>query len=150
MIATDPADSAVVVMYWDSAGKRLVGLMVVRRSDGYACFVQLPAVLEQRLKMLDRQFVEDHAAQLMAIAYEGLPVCEFEEDRVISREFLQQGYQPAAARTMRHIPAELIASNPGGVATWQSAGFIVDADEIDLDRSRQRRKTGPPTNRPKY
>jgi hypothetical protein len=60
------------------------------------------------------------------------------EDRVISREFLQQGYQPAAAGTMRHIPAELIASNPDGVATWQSAGFIVDVGEIDLDRSRQR------------
>jgi hypothetical protein len=139
MIATDPADSAVVVMCWDNGGTRLVGLMVVRRSDGHACFVELPDALRERLKTLDRQFVEDHAAELMAIAYEGLPDCEFEEDRVISGEFLQQGYQPAEAGMMRHIPAELIASNPEGIATWQAAGFIVDVGEISLERSHERR-----------
>jgi hypothetical protein len=48
------------------------------------------------------------------------------EDRVISREFLQQGYQPAGAGMVRNIPAELIARSPDGVATWQAAGFIVD------------------------
>jgi hypothetical protein len=40
---------------------------------------------------------------------------------------------------MRHIPAELIASNPEGIATWQAAGFIVDVGEISLERSRERR-----------
>jgi hypothetical protein len=81
MIATDPADSAVVVMCWDNGGKRLVDLMVICRSDGYACFVELPAALRERLRVLDRQFVEDHAAQLMAIAYEG---CRFASSRRIA------------------------------------------------------------------
>src|ERR1700720_4765604 len=51
----------------------------------------------------------------------------------------QQGYQPAVPGTMRHIPAELIASNPSGIATWQAAGFVVDVGEIDLAQYRQRK-----------
>ncbi|WP_158744946.1 hypothetical protein [Acidisphaera sp. L21] len=132
MIGADAMDSAVAVMCWDNGGQRLVGLMVVRRVDGHACFVELPPELEERLAVLDLKFVEDNAAQLLAIAYEGLSACAFEEDRVVSGGFLLQGYHPAVPGTMRHIPAELIASNPSGIATWQAAGFIVDVGEIDL------------------
>ena len=139
MTGSDAADTAVALMCWDNGGQRLVGLMVVRRVDGHACFVEMPPVLEQRLAMIDVKFVEENAAQLLAIAYEGLTACEFEEDRVVSSDFLQQGYQPAVPGTMRHIPAELIASNPSGIATWQAAGFIVDVGEIDLAQYRQRR-----------
>lgn len=134
MIGSDTADSAVAVMCWDDGGRHLVGLMIVRRADGHACFVEMPPELEQHLVTLDRQFVEDNAAQLLEIAYQGLPDCEFEEDRVISREFLLQGDQPATAGTMRHIPSDLVAGNPEGIPTWQSAGFIVDVGEIDLER----------------
>jgi hypothetical protein len=137
MIGSDATDSAVAVMCWDNGGQRLVGLMVVRRVDGHACFVELPPELEERLAVLDLKFIEENAARLLAIAYEGLMACAFEEDRVVSAEFLQQGYQPAVPGTMRHIPAELIASNPSGIATWQAAGFIVDVGEIDLVRYRK-------------
>jgi hypothetical protein len=136
MTENNLANSAVAVMCWDSGGENLVGLMIVRRADGHACFVDIPPDLEKRLAKLDRTYVKDHAAELLALAYEGLPACDFEEDRVISEEFLQQGHQPATPGTMRHIPAELIASNPSGIATWQSAGFIVDVGELDLTRYR--------------
>jgi hypothetical protein len=139
MIEHDKTDSAVAVMCWDHGGKRLVGLMVVRRVDGHACFVDMPPDLEKRLEVIDVKFVEQHAAQLLAIAYEGLVGCEFEEDRVISREFWRQGFVPAVAGTMRHIPAERIASNPGGVATWDAAGFLVDVGEMDLAIHYQRK-----------
>jgi hypothetical protein len=139
MIEHDKADSAVAAICWDSFGQRLVGLMVVRRADGHACFVEMPPDLEKRLEVRDVKFVEEHAAQLLTIAYEGLVESFFEEDRVISPEFLQQGYRPAVAGTMRHIPPELIASNPSGIATWQAAGFIVDIGEIDLVLCRRRR-----------
>jgi hypothetical protein len=99
----------------------------------------MPADLEKRLAVIDVKFVEANAAQLLAIAYEGLTACEFEEDRVVSSDFLQQGYQPAVPGTMRHIPAELIASNPSGIATWQAAGFVVDVGEIDLALYRQQK-----------
>lgn len=137
MIGTYSTDSAVVVMCWDNGGQRLVGMMIVRRADGHACFVELPPALEERLAVLDLRFVEENAARLLAIAYDGLDDCEFEKDRVVSGEFLKEGYDPAMPGTMRHIPAELIASNPSGVATWQAAGFIVDVGEIDLTRYRQ-------------
>jgi hypothetical protein len=132
MIGWQLANSAIVVVCWDNGGAHLVGLMVVRRSDGHACFVELPPELERRLATLDRQFVEDNAAQLLNIAHSGLSDCEFEEDQVISRDFLRQGHEPAAAGTMRHIPSELIAGTPSGIPPWQSAGFIVDVGEIDL------------------
>jgi len=139
MTENDLADSAVAVMCWDSGGENLVGLMIVRRADGHSCFVDIPPDLEKRLAKLDRTYVEDHAAELLAIAYEGLSTGEFEEDRVISKKFLQQGHQSAMAGTMRHIPAELIANNPFGIADWQSAGFIVDVGELDLTRYRHGR-----------
>lgn len=132
MIETNLSDSAVALMCWDNGGMHLVGLMVVRREDGHACFVELPPELEQRLETLDRQFVADNAAQLLKLAYDGLSVCEFAEEDVISREFLQQGHCPATAGTMRHIPAERIPGNLPGIETWQTAGFIVDVGEIDL------------------
>jgi hypothetical protein len=97
----------------------------------------MPSALEERLAVIDVKFVEENAARLLTIAYEGLTACEFEEDRVVSPDFLQQGYQPAVPGTMLHIPAELIASNPAGIATWQAAGFIVDVGEIDLALYRQ-------------
>ncbi len=137
MIETKLTDAAVAVMCWDEGGKRLLGLMIVRRSDGHACFVKIPRDLEMRLATLDRQFVEDNASKLLDLAYEGLSICEFAEERVISREFLQQGYHPATAGNMRYIPAKLVAANPTGIATWQAAGFIVDVGEIDLARFRQ-------------
>jgi hypothetical protein len=139
MTEIDTADTAIALMCWDNGGQRLVGLMVVRRLDGYACFVEMPPDLDERLAVIDVKFVEENAATLLAIAYEGLSACEFEEDRVVSGEILQQGYQPAVPGTMRHIPAELIASNPSGIATWQAAGFIVDVGEIDLERYRKSR-----------
>jgi len=139
MIETYSADSAVVVMCWDNGGQRLVGMMIVRRADGHACFVDLPPALEERLAVLDLKFVEENAARLLEIACEGLDDCEFEEDQIVPPEFLQQGYDPAVPGTMRHIPAEFIASNPSGIATWQAAGFIVDVGEIDLVRYRQRK-----------
>lgn len=113
--------------------------MIVRRVDGHACFVELPPALEERLAVLDLKFVDEKSAGLLEIAYEGVDDCEFEEDRVVPPEFLQKGYDPAVPGTMRHIPAELIASNPLGVAPWQAAVFIVDAGEIDLTRYRQRK-----------
>ncbi len=131
------SDSAVAVMCWDNGGMHLVGLMVVRREDGHACFVELPPELEERLAMLDRQFVVDNGARLLKLAYEALLVCEFREEEVISREFLQQGHQPATAGTMRHIPAERVPGNLPGVETWQAAGFIVDVGEIDLAHLRR-------------
>jgi len=134
MVFDSKADSAVAVMCWDNGGKRLVGLMVVRRADGYACFVEMPAELENLLQVVDVKLVEQHAAQLLAIACEGLAECDFDEDRVISPEFLQQGFEPAVPGTMRHIPAERIASNPMGITTWEAAGFLVDVGEIDLAR----------------
>jgi hypothetical protein len=137
MIGIYTADSAVALMCWDNGGQRLVGLMVVRRVDGHACFVEMPPDLEERLAVIDVKFVEENAAPLLAIAYEGLTACEFGEDRVVSLEFLRQGYYPAVPGTMRHIPAELIASNPAGITTWQAAGFIVDVGEIDLARYRR-------------
>ena len=134
MVGSDAADSAVAVMCWDDGGRHLVGLMIVRRADGHACFVEMPVDLEQRLATLDRQFVAANADRILEIAYQGLPDCEFKVDRVISREFLLQGEQPATAGTMRHIPAALVAGDPSGVPTWRSAGFIVDVGEIDLAR----------------
>jgi hypothetical protein len=139
MTGMETTDTAVALMCWDNGGQRLVGLMLVRRLDGHACFVEMPADMEKRLAMIDVKFVEANAAQLLTIAYEGLTACEFEEDRVVSSDLLQQGYQPAVPGTMRHIPAELIASNPSGIATWQAAGFVVDVGEIDLALYRQRR-----------
>ncbi len=132
MIGCHLASSAIVVACWDNGGAHLVGLMVVRRSDGHACFVELTPELERRLATLDRQFVENNAAQLLNIARSGLTNCEFQDDPVISPDFLRQGHQPAAAGTMRHIPSEMIAGTPSGIPTWQSAGFIVDVGEIDL------------------
>ena len=132
-------DSAVAVMCWDNGGNHLLGLMIVRRADSYACFVDLPPELEQRLAALDRVFVQENAEQLLAIAYAKLDECEFDEDRVISPEFLLQGHNPAVAGTMRHIPAELVASMAPGMETWQAAGFIVDVGEIDLTRSGRKR-----------
>jgi thermostable 8-oxoguanine DNA glycosylase len=139
MVDDERMDSAVAVMCWDNGGRRLVGLMIVRRADGHACFVEMPPDLEKLLTVIDVKFVEQHAAHLLAVAYEGLVDCEFEEDRVISREFLQQGFEPAVPGTMRHIPAERIASNPNGITTWEAAGFLVDVGEIDLARLRRGR-----------
>lgn len=132
-------DSAVAVMCWDNGGNHLVGLMIVRRADSYASFVDLPPELEERLATLDRRYVQDNAEQLLAIAYAKLDECEFDEDRVISPEFLLQGHNPAVAGTMRHIPAELVASMAPGMETWQAAGFIVDVGEIDLARFSRKR-----------
>jgi hypothetical protein len=126
--------SAVAVMCWDNGGNHLLGLMIVRRADAHACFVDLPPELEQRLATFDRKFVEDNAERLLEIAYAKLGECEFDEDRVISPEFLKQGHNPAVAGTMRHIPAELVASMAPGMETWQAAGFIVDVGELDLTR----------------
>ena len=137
MIEMKPSDAAVAVMCWDEGGKRLLGLMVVRRSDGHACFVKIPHELELRLETLDRKFVEDNAVMLLELAYEGLLERELSRDQVISRGFLQHGYHPATAGNMRYIPAELVAANPGGIATWQAAGFIVDIGEVDLARVRR-------------
>jgi hypothetical protein len=137
MIGTAPADSAVAMMCWDNGGKRLVGLMIVRRSDGHACMVDMPPALVSRLASFDSKYVEEHAAELLAIAYEGLVELSFEQDRVTSRDFLQHGYRPAVPGTIRHIPAEPAANDPSGIATWQSAGFIVDVGEVDLQRVRR-------------
>jgi hypothetical protein len=137
MIGTAPADSAVAMMCWDNGGKRLVGLMIVRRSDGHACMVDIPPALERRLATFDSKYVEEHAAELLAIAYEGLVEFSFEQDRVTSRDFLQHGYRPAVPGTIRHIPAEPAANDPSGIATWQTAGFIVDVGEVDLQRVRR-------------
>jgi hypothetical protein len=137
MIGTDPADSAVAAMCWDNGGKRLVGLMIVRRSDGHACFVDMPPDLERRLASFDSKYVEEHAAELLAIAYAGLVEFSFEQDRVASRDFLQQGYRPAVPGTIRHIPSEPAPNDPPGGATWQNAGFIVDVGEVDLQRVRR-------------
>ncbi len=127
-------ESAVAVMCWDNGGTHLLGLMIVRRADAHACFVDLPPELEQRLVTLDRQFVQENAERLLEIAYAKLGECEFDEERVISPEFLLQGHNPAVAGTMRHIPAERVASMAPGMETWQAAGFIVDVGEIDLTR----------------
>jgi hypothetical protein len=137
MIGTAPADSAVAMMCWENGGKRLVGLMIVRRSDGHACMVDMPPTLVSRLASFDSRYVEEHAAELLAIAYEGLVEFSFEQDRATSRDFLQHGYRPAVPGTIRHIPAEPAANEPSGVATWQSAGFIVDVGEVDLQRVRR-------------
>jgi hypothetical protein len=137
MIGTAPVDSAVAMMCWDNGGKRLVGLMIVRRSDGHACFVDIPSTLERRLASFDSKYVEEHAAELLAIAYEGLVEFCFEQDRVTSRDFLQHGYRPAVPGTIRHIPAEPAANDPFGIATWQTGGFIVDVGEVDLQRVRR-------------
>jgi hypothetical protein len=137
MIGTAPADSAVAMMCWDNGGKRLVGLMIVRRSDGHACMVEIPSALERRLASFDSKYVEEHATELLAIAYEGLVEFSFEQDRVTSRDFLQHGYRPAVPGTIRHIPAEPAANDPSGIAAWQAAGFIVDVGEVDLQRVRR-------------
>ncbi len=126
-------DSAVVIMAWDHGGKRLVGLMLVSRSDCHICFVELPPELEDRLAILDRGYVENHSAELLSIAYKQLAECDFDAERVVSTDFLRQGETPAAPGTMRHIPAERVAGNPRGVATWQQAGFLVDVGEINLE-----------------
>jgi hypothetical protein len=122
-IATDSADSAVVVMCWDNGGKGLVGL------NGDSS--------ERRLRVLRRVTgrvtrASEGAGSAVCRGSRGAidGDCEFEKDRVISREFLQRGYQPAEAGMMRHIPAELIASSPDGVPTWQAAGFIVDVGPL--------------------
>ena len=132
MISAPFTDSAVAVMCWDNGGNHMLGLMIVRRADAQACFVDLPPELEQRLATLDRMYVQENAERLLEIAYAKLGECEFDEDRVISPEFLLQGHNPAVAGTMRHIPAELVAAMAPGMATWQAAGFIVDIGEIDL------------------
>jgi hypothetical protein len=111
--------------------------MIVRRSDGHACMVELPPALERRLASFDSKYVEEHAAELLAIAYEGLVEFSFEQDRVTSRDFLQHGYRPAVPGTIRHIPPEPTPNDPSGVATWQNAGFIVDVGEVDLQRVRR-------------
>ncbi len=134
MIGALFTESAVAVMCWDNGGNHLLGLMIVRRADAHACFVDLPPELEKRLATFDRKFVEDNAERLLEIAYAKLGECEFDEDRVISPEFLKQGHNPAVAGTMRHIPAELVASMAPGMETWQAAGFIVDVGELDLTR----------------
>jgi hypothetical protein len=74
---------------------------------------------------------------LPAIAYEDLVEFSFEQDRVTSRDFLQYGYRPAVPGTIRHIPGTPAANDPFGVATWQTAGFIVDVGEVDLQRVRR-------------
>jgi hypothetical protein len=137
MIGTAPADSAVAMICWDNGGKRLVGLMIVRRSDGHACMVDMPPTLVSRLASFHSRYVEEHAAELFAIAYEGLVEFSFEQDEVTSRDFLQHGYRPAVQGTIRHIPAEPAANDPSGIATWQSDGFIVDVGEVDLQRVRR-------------
>ncbi len=72
MIGTTLSDSAVVVVCWDNGGMHLMGLMVVRREDGHACFVELPPELEERLATLNRQCVADNAARLLKLACDGL------------------------------------------------------------------------------
>ena len=64
-------------------------------------------------------------------------MCEFQPDEVISSDFLLQGYNPATAGTMRHNPAERVASEPRGITNWQRAGFMVDVGEVDLTPLRQ-------------
>jgi hypothetical protein len=130
-------DTGVAVMCWDTGGTHLLGMMIVRRHDGHACFVDMPAEWEARLATLNRQLVEENASALLAIAYAALPMCEFQPDEVISSDFLLQGYNPATAGTMRHIPAERVASEPRGITNWQRAGFMVDIDEVDPTPLRQ-------------
>ena len=113
--------------------------MIVRRADAHACFADLPPELEKRLATLDRKFVEDNPERLLKIAYARLGECEFDEEKVISPEFLKQRHNPAVAGTMRHIPAELVASLAPGMETWQVTGFIVDVGELDLTRFGARR-----------
>lgn len=114
MIGALFTEAAVAVMCWDNGGNHLLGLMIVRRADAHACFVDLPPELEKRLATLDRQFVEENAERLLEIAYAKLGEREFDEERVISPEFLLQGHNPAVAGTMRHIPGELVASMAPG------------------------------------
>jgi hypothetical protein len=75
MSGSDAADTAVALMCWDNGGRRLVGLMVVRRVDGHACFVEMPPVLEQRLAVIDVKFVEENAAQLLKGRRGVVPAC---------------------------------------------------------------------------
>ena len=97
MIETYSADSAVVVMCWDNGGQRLVGMMIVRRADGHACFVDLPPALEERLAVLDLKFVEEKAARLLEIAYEGLDDCKFEGDQIVPPRVSPAGVRPCGA-----------------------------------------------------
>jgi hypothetical protein len=130
-------DTGIAVMCWDRGGTHLLGMMIVRGRDGHACFVDVPSEWEARLKTLNRQLVEENAEALIAIAYTGLPMCDLEPDKVITADFLQQGYRPAAPGTMRHIPADQVASEPSGISNWQRAGFLVDVGEVDLTPLRQ-------------
>jgi hypothetical protein len=137
MIGTAPADSAVAMMCWEDGGKRLVGLMIVRRSGGHACVVDMPPALARRLVTFDSKYVEEHVAEFLAIAYEGLVEVSFAQDRVTSRDFLQHGYRLAVPGTIRYIPAEPAANDPSGIATWRTASFIVDVGEVNLQRVRR-------------
>jgi hypothetical protein len=113
---TDPAlrDTGIAVMRWDTGGRYLLGMMIMRRRDVHACFVDMPPEWEARLKTLNRQLVEENADALLAIACAGLPMCDFEPDKVITADFLQQDYRAAAPGTIRHIPADRVASEPSG------------------------------------
>jgi hypothetical protein len=127
--------TALAAVCWDDAGKHLIGLIVVRRSDGHACLIDLPEEMQQQLATVDPVFVTEHAAQLLALVYRELPRCVFEVEEALPPDFLSQGQNPAEAGAMRYVSADNLIGNVRGMPNWNAAGFVVDIGEIDLSQT---------------
>jgi hypothetical protein len=130
----DVTQSAVVSVCWNNGGNKLIGLLIVRRTDGHSVFMRLPMDLEKKLDTLDRHAVARHSSWLLETAAAMMATCDYEADDLIPADYLLEGDCPATLGTMRHIGGGI--DDVRGRRSWRDTLYLVDVGDVDLEHWR--------------